>query len=248
VSEAEESSTEKSLPFFVANRVLTIKDAPYFFQAENPAKISGEVRDLDEKLIDDTEVVMKLFKTKWVRSDRKNADGNFYGEWESVDEKIWEKDVETDKNGQFVFDFETPAEGGEYFFTFITEDEKSREISVKKNFWIADNDMPQVKKNEINKILWLFPNKDEYEVGETAEIFAPNPEFKVTRAHATIERGEILEELDFDFATNTVKFETEKWMTPNIFVSILLEGKDDDGNFRMKWGSHKIQVKDSAHE
>ncbi len=248
VSEAEESSIEKSLPFFVANRVLTIKNAPYFFQAKNFAEISGEVRDLDEKLIDDTEVVMTLFKTKWVRNDRKNADGNFYGEWESVNEEIWEKEVETDENGQFVFNFETPAEGGEYFLVFTTEDEKSREISVKKNFWIANNDLSQVRENETNKILWLFPNKDEYEVGETVEIFAPNPEFKITRAHATLERGEVLEELDFDFATNTVEFPTEKWMAPNVYVSILLEGKDDKGNLRVKWGSHKIQVKDSTHE
>jgi len=248
VSDAEESSTEKSLPFFVANRILEIKNAPYFFQAKNPAKISGEVRDLDKKLMADEEVVMKLFKTKWVRSDRKNADGNFYGEWESVNEKIWEKSTDTNKNGQFVFEFKTPSEGGEYFFEFTTEDEKSREILVKKNFWIADSDMPQVKKNETNKILWMFPNKDNYEVGEFAEIFAPNPEFRVTRAHATIERGEVLEELDFDFATNTVKFKTEKWMAPNVFVSILLEGKDEEGNLRVKWGSHKIQVRDSAHE
>ncbi len=248
VSPAEESSVEKSLPFFRANKILTIKDAPYFFQAENPAKISGEVRDLDEKLLAGEEVELVLYKTKWVRSDRKNADGNFYGEWESVNEKVWDKEVETDDNGQFVFDFTTPEEGGEYFFRISTEDEKSREIFEKMFFWIADNDVSEVHKNETNKILWMFPNKDKYEIGEEVEIFAPNPEFKITRAHATLERGEILEELDFDYDTNTVKFPAKKWMAPNVHVSILLEGVDEKGNLKMKWGSHKIQIHDPAHE
>ena len=246
VSEAEISSTELSIPFSAANALIKGLSVPHFFAPEDETKITGSVTDLNDEILSNTRVELKVLRTKWVRNERKNADGNFYGEWESLEEEVDRLRSETNAQGQFEFDVTAPAEGGEYSFEFSTQDTKKRTTTLKKYFWVSGNDQTRVRENNTNKILWLFPSKDSYRIGETAEVFAPNADFTPTRVHATLERGEVLETLEFDANSNTVSFVIEDWMSPNVFVSILMEGVDSDGKMQVKWGAHPIKIDDPA--
>lgn len=247
VSDAEQSSTEVSIPFYRADLVMTLQGVPSFFVPGKPETISGVVENLAGEVQTEAKVEMKIFKTKWVRNDRQNADGNFYGEWESVDELATTLKAKTNDRGQFEFEFESPAESGQYFFEFSTSDNRRRTESLKHHFWISGGNLSRVRENDNNKILWLFPDKDNYQIGERAEVFAPNPEFKVSQAHVTLERGEILETLELEIDQGTLSFVVEDWMAPNIFVSVVLEGLDAEGERKVKWGAVPIKIEDPSH-
>ena len=234
------------MPFALADGVIKLQAMPHFLGAEDTTKIKGSVENLAGALMPSTKVKMRLLQTEWVRNERKNADDNFYGEWESVEREIETLETKTDSQGQFEFDFTAPAEGGEYLFEFVVQDKKGRSATVRQYFWVSGSDLNQVRQNNTNNILWLFPNQDTYAIGSTAEVFAPNADFKPTRVHATLERGEVLEVLDFDAATSTVSFEIEPWMSPNVFVSILMEGVDANGEMQVKWGAHPIKIEDPS--
>jgi len=247
VSDAEQSSTEISIPFETANREIVLKAIPNFLATQETAKLGGSVKNLTGDLIVSAPVKLRLLQTKWVRNERKNADGNFYGEWESIETEVKSVQTKTNEKGEFEFDFTAPTSGGEYIFQFETTDDKGRLALLDKYFWVAGNDLDQVRENNTNNILWLFPNQDTYKIGETVEVFSPNAEFEPTRVHATLERGEVFETLDFNVENSTVSFVVEDWMSPNVFVSILVEGIDEAGEMQVKWGAHPIKIEDTSH-
>lgn len=248
VSDAEISSTELSIPFSRSNRQIKLTTVPHFFAPEDEATVSGSIMDLADVVQPSAKVELKVLQTKWVRNERKNADGKFYGEWESLETEVDGLRTKTNDKGQFEFSVVAPADGGEYAFEIRTQDAKKRTIKTKKYFWVSGSSLTRVRENNTNKILWLFPSKDSYRIGETAEVFAPNADFTPTRVHATLERGEVLETLEFDTSSNTVSFEIEDWMSPNVFVSILMEGVDSEGKMQVKWGAHPIKINDPSRE
>lgn len=248
VSDAEESSTEVSIPFYRADAKLSVTAVPSFVDPDETLKLRGQLKNLTGEAMADRKVTLETFKKDWVRNDRQNPDGNFYGEWEEVQTSLGAQSVQTDEQGQFVFDAQTPEEGGQYVWRFAARDAAKREVALERHFWVSGRDLQRVRENDTNKILALFPDQDEYSVGDTVRVFAPNPEFEVTRAHATLERGESLRELDFNLDDNTFSFTTEPWMAPNVFVSVVLEGLDEAGSPRMKWGAVPIKVEDPSHQ
>jgi uncharacterized protein YfaS (alpha-2-macroglobulin family) len=248
VSAAEQSATEFSVPFWQANRQFELRAIPHFAAPTTALSLTGRILDLAQKPQAGDTVELKVLQTKWVRNQRKNADDNFYGEWESTEAVIDQLKADTDGDGNFEFNLVTPAEGGEYLFEFKVQDEENRVLSTKKYFWVSGRNLEQVRQNNTNNILWLFPNQNSYAIGETAEVFAPNTDFTPTRVHATLERGEVLQVLDFNADSGTVSFEIEDWMSPNVFVSILMEGQDENGEFGVKWGSHPIKIEDPKRD
>lgn len=248
VSPAEQSSVEISVPFARANFALELENMPYFLAPQAKTSLRGTVKNLAGDMVSATPLKLRLLQIIWVRNERKNADGNFYGEWESVETELRTLQSRTNEKGEFEFDFTAPNSGGEYTLEFIVQDEKGRSQTIQNHFWVSGNDLDQVRKNNTNHILRLFPDKDVYRIGERVEMFAPNPDLKPSRVHATLERGEVLETLEFNPETSTVSFLVEDWMSPNVFVSVLMEGLDETGEMQVKWGAHPIKITDPSRE
>ncbi len=248
LGESEKSSTEISIPFYTSHYQIKLENTPYFYEAEKTVSIDGKVLDLEEKIIPNQNINATLFQTKWIRNDRKNPSGDFYGEWESVDKKISQFESTTNEKGIFKLEFKTPQKGGQYFLRLETLDKQKRKTQTETHFWISGSQQDSVKFNNKNKIINLFASKDLYKIEDEIEIFAPVPNFKITRAHATLERGEILETLEFDTKTNTVKFKPQNWMVPNIYVSMVIEGINEKGEFQVRWGAIKINIEDGLHD
>ncbi|MCK5461293.1 hypothetical protein KAI58_04895 [Candidatus Gracilibacteria bacterium] len=244
-SDAEENSKEISVPFYMSAEKLILDRSPYYFKKGTQVEISGKITDWQEESLGLKEIAVQLFRSKDLLPIpflEKDADGN-----EIVIEvkPIWESKIYSEKNGEFQISFEAPEEAGNYELKFISVDEKERITNVSKTFWVPGVENRTLRTEDENKMVPLLLDKEVYEIGETVEVFIPHSDWEIVRARATLERGEILEELPIDLETQTVSFLVEAWMVPNVYVSVVLEGKDENNNPKVKWGIVNISVSDS---
>jgi uncharacterized protein YfaS (alpha-2-macroglobulin family) len=249
VSDREKSSKTISIPFVYSENKVELNSLPYFFGNEDKTiSFSGKVTDLEGKSLS-KKVSAELFRRKWVRNDRKDVSGDFVGEWHWVEELVTEQSLKSDEKGDFKGDFVRPEASGEYILRMTSFDNKDRPARSDRFFyvWTSDRDDYALRQNETNKILPLYLDKDEYRAGETAEVLFPHTEWEITRAHVTIERGTVLEELNHDLVTQSASFEIAPWMAPNVIVSILIEGVDVKGTPQVRWGAINVPVTDPAH-
>ena len=95
-------------------------------------------------------------------------------------------------------------------------------------------------RRENNDRIELIADKDEYEVGDIAEILVPSPFQGDVKALVTIERGDILEYRLVTLTSNSDIIEipiTERYV-PNVFLSIVLvKGMDETNPLE---GSHQF--------
>lgn len=250
-SQMDASSQTTSIPFSKANRKIELNTTRSFFQRSetDEVTITGTVSDINGQKLKGSTLTSTLERVKWIRNDRKGGDGNFVGEWRKSTEPINTKTFLSKDNGQFSRTITLPKTGGEYQITISTTDKQDRTTSQTRSFWIwSTTDSPfTVRGNDTNHILPLYRDKDKYLVGETAEILFPFNEWKITRAHATLQRGEILEELDIDLTKQQISIPIKKWMNPNVFVSLLIEGINPDGEPEIRWGAIELDVDDPAN-
>jgi uncharacterized protein YfaS (alpha-2-macroglobulin family) len=251
-SAMDASSQTISIPFSRADRKISLENNRSFFQRSETEEvtISGTVTDISKKEIKGQKLTAILGKTKWVRNDRKGGNGEFIGEWRRDVETIDTKTFSSQENGRFTEKIPLPQEGGEYEITVSAIDKKGRTEAVSQSFWVwsSANSQYSIRGNDVNKILPLYRDKNEYSIGENVEILFPFNEWKLTRAHATIERGEIIEEVSVDMEKQMISFSAEKWMAPNIFVSLLIEGINEDGEPEIRWGTVEINVKNPENK
>lgn len=244
------SSQTASIPFFLSDRIIEIDSGPYFYQSgDELISFSGLLTDLDENILDDEDVTAELYQTKWVRSDRKDALGEFVGEWDKTEILVDNLDLESDDDGKFLGEFSVPEESGNYFVRVISEDTDDRVASAERHFWVWTDKHSQftMRQNDKDRLLPLYTDKDDYKVGDRVEILFPHNQWTITRAYATLERGKVLETLEADTENNTVSFEVEDWMTPNVFVSILIEGQNEKGQPEVRWGVVNVPIKNSDY-
>jgi alpha-2-macroglobulin len=249
-SPSESSSKTVSIPFFLSKEKIELNRLPYFFGAEETEiPFSGTLEDLSGEALE-KKFEAELLRRKWVRNDRKNAVGDFAGEWRVVEESVAKIKVSSDERGKFSGKFTRPEDSSEYVLRVKSLDKKNRAALAEQTFyvWTSQRDEFTLRQNPDNKTFVPFAEKDEYRVGEMATVLFPHTEWEIDRAHITIERGKVLETLTPDIENQTASFQVEAWMAPNVIVSIILEGRDEKGSPRVKFGALNLPVFDPAHE
>lgn len=244
-SEAQISSYSMSLPYASSAYRLQLNPSKWFYDSEETIRISGHVSDQEDADIQ-TDIDVVTYLQKWVRTDKKNHLGNYEREWEMLEEEISRTSVQSDTKGDFSYESWAPTKKGEYVIRFSAQDKKWRFTSDEQNFWIwshASNEH-QIRTNVDNKILWLYPDVSGYETSNTATILFPHNEWEITKAYATIERGSVLQSVPVDTDNQTISFVVEPWMAPNVFLTLVIEWIDTDGNPHMKYWSVNIPVSD----
>ncbi|MCF7845759.1 MAG: hypothetical protein K9L85_00840 [Candidatus Peribacteraceae bacterium] len=249
-AQGDSSSTTVSIPFFVSTEQVELRRLPYFFgQNESEIEFSGTLEDLSGNALKKS-LEAELIRKKWVRNDRKDAVGDYSSEWHAVEEVIRKIDISSDERGQFSSSFLRPEDSGEYILRVTSYDPKKRSAVAEENFyiWTSRRDEFTMQQNPENKTFVPFVEKDEYQIGEMATVLFPHTEWEIDRAHVTLERGKVLETLTPDIADQTVSFPVESWMAPNVIVSIVLEGRDEKGSPKVKFGAINIPIYDPNHE
>lgn len=127
-------------------------------------------------------------------------------------------------DGRAVVSF-TPPEPGTYQLTL-----ESGNALTQVLIWVGGSGRavwPHQTQNQIN----LTPDLENYQPGQIAQIFFPNPFRGSAKALITVERGRVMESqiLDVEDAGATISVPITAESIPNIYISVILLGKNENG-------------------
>ncbi len=132
----------------------------------------------------------------------------------------------------------TPPEPGTYRLTL-----ESGEAVTQVLVWVAGSGSavwPRQTRNQIS----LTPDSSNYQPGEMAEIFFPNPFENNARALVTVERGQVMsaQVLEVEGAGHMLSIPITADSIPNIYISVMLFGENDTGNPDFRQGIINLPV------
>ncbi len=132
----------------------------------------------------------------------------------------------------------TPPEPGNYQLTV-----RSGHAITQVLVWVAGESRP-VWPQRTQNIIELTPDAEAYEVSQNAHVFFPNPFTGVAKALVTIERGQVMETwvVDVEGAGHTLQIPITQESIPNIYVSVMLFGKNENGKAGFRQGIYNLEV------
>jgi len=144
----------------------------------------------------------------------------------------------TDDDGRARLTF-TPQDPGTYRLTLTSGSAVTQSL-----VWVSGSSAavwPRQTQNQIE----LTPDAEEYQPGQTAEIFFPNPFGDKATALITIERAEVMDTqvVDIEGAGYTLQLPLEEESAPNIYVSVILLGENENGDPDYRQGILNLPVK-----
>ncbi len=136
----------------------------------------------------------------------------------------------------------TPPEAGTYKLTLQSEDAVTQVL-----VWVAGESSPAWPQRTQN-IIELTADAESYQVGQNAQIFFPNPFPDAAKALVTIERGEVMETrvVDVEGAGYTLQIPITEESIPNIYASVMLFGKTENGEPSFRQGIHNLNVEPAS--
>lgn len=144
----------------------------------------------------------------------------------------------TDDEGRVRLTF-TPPDAGTYRLTLTGGDAVTQAI-----VWVSGSSAavwPRQTQNQIK----LTPDAEEYQPGQTAEIFFPNPFSKNVKALITIERVAVMDTqvVDIEGSGYTLQIPLNEESAPNIYISVILLGENENGDPDYRQGILNLPVK-----
>jgi uncharacterized protein YfaS (alpha-2-macroglobulin family) len=240
----------------VSNRTATIVHRGEFYIGVAPRgnlTEVGEEKPIDLLTVDwngepvaEVELVVTLMEHRWYSVRRQAEDGRYYWDWTVEDIPVETSTVTTDDQGRAVATF-VPPKAGTYRVRAAGVDGHENEIRSSDYFWAWGGQEYVSWRQESNNRIDLIADKEEYEIGDVAEILIPSPYTGTVQALVTVERGHIMETEVRELSTNSevLRVPIVEAHVPNVFVSILIvEGSDQatDGLATFKMGVVKLPV------
>ena len=182
------------------------------------------------------ELTVRFNKVDWVQEERDYVSPEPLG-YIKTTELISSASLQTDLNGQARVSF-TPPEPGRYELEVEGENALSRRSvyvgGEGRAVWPALPDQH----------LQLLSDQDNYQVGDAARIFFPNPFEGDAVALVTVERGEVMRE--YVIPTSGASYELSLPLSnedaPNVYVSVTLLGSNADGQVDYRMGYLELEV------
>ena len=195
--------------------------------------------DWDSQPIANQSVDYEIVNRRWFSVQEEDEYGRTVWTWEVKEEPVegGSGTVVTDENGLAKVTF-VPADGGTYKLYATTTDERGNTIKSSGFMWVSGRDFVNWRQENDNRIQ-LITDKDEYKVGDTAQILIPSPWQGEAWALITLERGDILTHEVVKLETNSTIYELPITadFAPNVFLSVMLVKGVDENNpnasFRM---------------
>jgi uncharacterized protein YfaS (alpha-2-macroglobulin family) len=189
---------------------------------------------------------------RWYSVRREAEDGTFYWDWTAQDVPVLTTTVTTDASGKAVASF-TPRKAGSYRVRAIGRDGHGNEIRSSAYFWVWGGSAYVSWRQESNNRIDLIADKQEYQVGDVAEILIPSPYTGTVQALVTIERGHLMDTEVRELKSNSEVLRvpiTEEYV-PDVFVSVVIvQGSEQapDGLATFKMGLVKLPVSVASKE
>ncbi|MGD8518461.1 MAG: MG2 domain-containing protein [Anaerolineae bacterium] len=246
----------------VSNRTAVIVHKGQFYVGVAPRGYLTEVGDskpVDLLTVDwdgnpVTRVPLKVvfMEHRWYSVRRQAEDGNFYWDWTAEDTPVFTTTVTTDGQGRAEALF-TPQQAGTYRVRAQGRDQRGNEISSSAYFWVWGGGDYVRWRQESNNRIELIADKEEYQVGDVAEILIPSPYSGTVQALVTVERGHIMQTEVRELASNSevLRLPITEDHVPNVFLSVFVvqgSGSAPSGLASFKMGLVKLPVSIEAKE
>ncbi len=143
----------------------------------------------------------------------------------------------TDDEGRARVSF-TPTEPGTYRLTLSSGDAVTQAV-----VWVSGANAA-VWPRQTQNIIQLTSDAEEYEPGQTAEIFFPNPFGEDAKALITIERTQVMNSqiIELEGSGYTFQLPLGADSAPNIYVSVILIGENETGDPDYRQGIINLTV------
>ena len=220
-----------------------IATASYIARAEEPLAVQLVTVDFERTIAPQRPVTVRIFEREWVRTKERTDSGGYSYRYEPVDTEIQMREVTTDDAGEASFEFAPPTSGS-YRLVAESTDDEGRVARSARFVWVSGRDHAPWPVRD-NDIIELIADRDEYEVGDVAEVLVPAP-FAGATALVTTERGRVLSSEVRTFETNSevLRIPIEDTHIPNIFVGVVLyrAPTEDDPYPRYLVGTVELSV------
>ena len=200
----------------------------YVLQAGNEGQVDVITVDPQSKPVPRTRVELVVSQVEWLSVREQLEDGKYY--WVTRPKKtgVLTKTLTTDANGAAVLEW-TPSSPGEYKVDANARDAQGNHIRSGAYIWVSGEDYVAWRQ-ENNDRIKLVADKDEYTIGETAEVLIPSPYQGDVKALVTIERGRVISHEVIDLTTNSevLRLPITADLVPNAYVSVvIIKGIDE---------------------
>lgn len=207
-------SSSTSLLLHPSSLYIGVRAEKYFIQINEPLNIEAIVTDIDGNLVAQHNVQIKAEFFEWQL---------IKGKWKEV--KVDEQLCSFISSNPFRCSF-TAKKGDRLQIKATVFDEMERPNETEITVWISSAKLPEepeiVKKEEIK----LIPDKEKYQIGETAEILVLSP-FPDAEGFLTLRQEGIfkVEKLSLKKGSSTVlKIPIQASYLPNFHVHVTLSG------------------------
>ena len=215
-------SSKTNLLVHPSELYVGIKPAKQFVERQVPINLECIVTDIDGKAKSGTEIKLR---SACISSEYR------HGKTIEIEEDIQEQTL---KSGSDAIKAQiNPKQGGHYRITAEVSDSKGRRNRTQLIIWVAGG--PQVKSRKVEQEhIELVPDKQEYKVGETAEILVVSPFFPAEGIY-TLNRSGVVSSERFTMkdSSYTIKVPIKESYIPNLHLQVELLGKqeriNDDG-------------------
>ncbi len=198
-----------------------IRTESYIGTAGEPATIHLVTVDFESRIAPQRPVTVRVFEREWVRTKERADRGGYVFRYEPRDTEVSVHRVTTGGNGEAAVTF-VPPKSGAYRLVAESLDDRERMARSARFFWVRGPGYTPWPERE-NDVIELIADRDEYEVGDVAEVLVPAP-FEGATALVTIERGRVLSSEVRTLETNSevLRIPIEDAHIPNVYVGVAL--------------------------
>ncbi len=214
---------------------IGVKPDSYFGTAETEFNFSVLTVDWQKNPVSDIPLEATFEKIEW--EVETTTDPTMPYRYTTVTTPVSSATPITNADGEARLSF-TPPDPGTYQLTV-----ESGGALTQALVWVSGSSTaiwPQQQQNRIT----LTPDAESYQPGQIAKIFFPNPFPEGCKALVTIERGRIMETqiLEISGSGYTLELPLNSDAIPNIYVSVMLLGQNEDGNPDYRQGIVNLPV------
>lgn len=214
--------------FHAADSYVGIVPTDYIGVAGRNATVDLITVDWERRPLPASNVAVVFYRREWqpVRDQQFN---HRFTRWEPTDTEVERSNVTSDAQGRATAAF-TPPEGGTYLAVATVTDRGGRSHTSSTYLWITSGDFVGWRTDPRERRMELVADKQEYRVGETANVLVQSPFSGPVQAWLTIERGGLLDQRLVTLETNSdlLAVPITADFAPNVFVTLVaVKGVDE---------------------
>lgn len=214
---------------------IGVKADSYFGRVNMALNFSILTVDWDKEPLVEIAVSADFEKITWEVEETNNPEMPY--RYVSETTFVNSADPITNEDGEARLSF-TPTEPGTYRLT-LTSGEAVTQMLV----WVS-GESSAIWPLQTQNIISLTANAEIYQIGDTAEIFFPNPFEEPGAALVTVERGRVMDTqvVQVEGAGYTISLPVTPDFVPNVYVSVMLLGQTEDGRPDFRQGVINLPV------